>query len=162
MNRTYGFSLIALTLAMVVGLGSMAIARPMERYMDMELDTAQRKELRQLHRDLEDKVFEMEELFEQKTVDTDKAMALHKDMQDVRAKISEFWLGLSLKYKQDHPEWSPRFGGPGMMGMGHGFGMMHHNGWGPHDERDDGPRGYRGDGPRGDRDGGPREPKLLD
>ena len=146
MNKAPKFSLIALALAMFLGLGGTALAWPQDRHMDMELDSDQRKELRQLHRDMEDKFFEMEELFAQDSVNSDAAGALHKDMQEIRGKISAFWLDISLKYKQDHPEWTPRFSALGMLGGGHGFGMMQHGGhggWGPRGDRHRGPHGPR-------------------
>lgn len=150
MNKTSGLGLLTLALALVIGFSADAFARPQHHWRDMELDSAQRKELRQLQRDMEDKCLEMDELFEQSSVDADKARALQKEMQDIRGKIGAFWLERALEYKQAYPEWTPRFGGPGMMGMG-GPGHGMHGYW------DDDDRGPRQRGPEGPRPPAPRE-----
>ena len=134
MKKTHSIGLAALALALVLGLGLQdSFARP-GGFREIPLDMTQVKELRQLHRDLEDKQFEMMELFSGKTVDADKARALQKQAQDVRNNMAAFWLEAALKYKQAHPDWTPAWG----RGMGMGMGGGHGYGHGPYD----GGRGY--------------------
>lgn len=125
MKKVYVVSLAALLLAAVLGIGLQdSFAGPWGG-RGMPLDRAQVKELRQLQRDMEDKCFEMMDLFAEKSVDANKAKALQRDMQTIREKIGSFWLNAALAYKQAHPDWTPGFGGMGMMGgMGMGMGMM--------------------------------------
>lgn len=131
MKKTYVISLSALVLAAILGLGlqnSFAGPRGGGGFRDIPLDRAQVKELRQMHRDMEDKYSDMQDLFAEKTVDAGKVKALQGDIQKIRAKMGDFWLNAALAYKQAHPEWQPWFCGPGMgMGMGGmmgGMGMM--------------------------------------
>ena len=141
MKKTYSIGLTTLALALVLGLGIQdSLARP-GGFREIPLDMAQIKELRQMHRDMEDKHFEMMELFSGKTVDADKARALQKQTQDIRGKMAAFWLEAALKYKQEHPDWTPGWGRGMGMGMGGGMGMGmggHGYGHGPYD----GDRGY--------------------
>ena len=127
MKKVYSAGLAALALAVILGVGLQdSFARGHGGgFRDIPLDSAQAKELRQMHRSMEDKYFEMMDLFAEKSVDAGKAKALQKDIQDIRSKIGAFWLDAALTYKQAHPEWQPRFGGMGM--GGHGFGP--HHGW---------------------------------
>ena len=109
---------------MILGVGLQdSFARGQGGFREIPLDSAQAKELRQMHRDMEDKYFEMMDLFAEKSVDAGKAKALQKDIQDIRNKIGAFWLDAALAYKQANPEWQPRFGGMG----GYGYGQRH--GW---------------------------------
>ena len=145
MNRTWRIALAALALAIVLGVGLQdSFARDRDGFRD-SLNFAQAKELRQMHRAVEDKCFELMELFAGKTVDAGKAKALQQDMQELRNKMGAFWLDAALAYKQTHPDWTPHFGA--MMGMGgHGMGGR---GWGGHDrgERDWGGHNMGGHGP---------------
>ncbi len=149
MKKTYSIGLAALVLALALGLGFQDSSARGGGFREIPLDNSQIKELRQMHRDLEDKHFEMMELFSNKTVDAGKAKALQQDAQDIRNKMGAFWLEAALKYKQDHPDWTPRMGrGMGMGGHGYGHGpydggngMMHGGpGYGgPGMMQDDGP-----------------------
>ena len=124
MKKVYSAGLAALALAVILGVGLQdSFARGHGGFRDIPLDSAQAKELRQMHRNMEDKYFEMMDLFAEKSVDAGKAKALQKDIQDIRNKIGAFWLDAALAYKQANPEWQPRFGGMG----GHGYGQRH--GW---------------------------------
>lgn len=128
MKRAYVVSLAALLLAAVLGIGLQdSFAGPWGG-RGIPLDRTQAKELRQLQRDMEDKCFEMLDLFAEKSVDADKAKALQRDMQVIREKIGAFWLNAALTYKQAHPEWTPDFGCLGMGMMGGGMGMRGHHG----------------------------------
>lgn len=128
MKKVYSAGLAALALAVILGVGLQdSFARGHGGFRDIPLDSAQAKELRQMHRNMEDKYFEMMDLFAEKSVDAGKAKALQKDIQDIRNKIGAFWLDAALTYKQAHPEWQPRFGGMGMGMGGHGYGPRH--GW---------------------------------
>ena len=141
MKKTYSIGLASLVLALALGLGFQdSSARP-GGFREIPLDTAQIKELRQMHRDLEDKHFEMMELFSAKTVDADKARSLQKEAQDIRDKMGAFWLEAALQYKQSHPDWTPRMGrGMGFGGHGHGHGGHGGCGYGgPGMMLDDGP-----------------------
>ena len=61
MKKTYSIGLAALVLALALGLGFQdSSARP-GGFREIPLDNSQIKELRQMHRDLEDKHFEMME-----------------------------------------------------------------------------------------------------
>ena len=69
---------------------------------------------------------------------------MQQEAQDIRNKMGAFWLEAALKYKQDHPDWTPRMG-RGMGGMGYG-GHGPHGGYGGHGYggprmMDDGPEG---------------------
>lgn len=137
MKKTYSIGLAALVLALALGLGFQdSSARP-GGFREIPLDNAQIKELRQMHRDLEDKHFEMMELFSGKTVDAGKAKSLQKEAQDIRNKMGAFWLEAALKHKQENPDWTPRMGrGMGMGGHGYRHGSHGGCGFGP------GPGGY--------------------
>ena len=144
MNKTWRIALAALALAVILGISlENSFARGHDDFRDTSLSFAQEKELRQMHRDMEDKHFELMELFAGKTVDAGQARALQKDIQDTKNKIGAFWLNAALAYKQTHPDWTPHFGGMGMgmRGMGgHGRGWGGPGGHGPammHDAYDD-------------------------
>ncbi len=139
MKKTYSIGLTTLALALVLGLGFQDSLARSGGFREIPLDMTQIKELRQMHRDMEDKHFEMMELFSGKTVDAAKARALQKETQDVRNKMAAFWLEAALKYKQEHPDWTPGWGRGMGRGMGMGMGMGGHGyGHGPYD----GDRGY--------------------
>ncbi len=134
MKKAYTIGLAALVLAAVLGVGLHDSFAGPRGGRGIPLDRAQVKELRQMQRDMEDKCFEMLDLFAEKTVDAGKAKGLQRDMQALREKIGSFWLDAALAYKQAHPEWTPNFGGMGMMGGGMGMGMWpgmgrHHGGY---------------------------------
>ncbi len=125
MKKTYSIGLVALALTVVLALtfqSSFAWAHGGLR--DIPLDSAQTKELRQLHRDLQDKRYEMMDLFAEKNPNANKARSLQKEMQDLRSKIGALWLEAALAYKQANPDWEPNF-----RGMGHGGHGPHGNGW---------------------------------
>ena len=149
MKKTYSIGLAALVLALALGLGFQdSSARP-GGFREIPLDNAQIKELRQMHRDLEDKHFEMMELFSGKTVDAGKAKALQHEAQDIRNKMGAFWLEAALKYKQANPDWTPRMGrgmGMGGHGYGHGGGCGFGPGYGGQGMMHGGP-GMMGNGP---------------
>ena len=140
MKKTYSIGLAALVLALGLGLGFQDSSARSGGFREIPLDNSQIKELRQMHRDLEDKHFEMMELFSGKTVDAGKAKALQQEAQDIRNKMGAFWLEAALKYKQAHPDWTPRMG-RGMGGYGHGGGCGFGPGYGGHGMMHGGP-GY--------------------
>lgn len=131
MKKAYVISLSALVLAVVLGIGFHdSFAGPRGgMFRDIPLDRAQVKELRQMHRDMEDKYSDMLDLFAEKTVDAAKVKALQSDIQKIREKMGTFWLNAALAYKQAHPEWQPQFGGMGMGMMGPGMMGPHYGGY---------------------------------
>jgi hypothetical protein len=127
MKKTYGISLVVLALAIVLGFSIQdSFAHAPGEFKNISLTSEQTKELRQMRRDIEDRRFDLMELFAEKTVDADKAKVLHKEIQDLRNKMSDFRLDVALAHKQANPDWQPSFGGKGKgksgKNKGHGHG----------------------------------------